>query len=158
VDAINGRLRNIHFHATAGQHHVAVTFVHRSFAESDERQRVVALEGGQERVQLVHALQIRGPLKVTGISDSPTRARVFLCHPAQTADEAACAHRIVENLARRAFRRPVTDADLQPLLAFYESGRRSGNDATHRPAGQWHLERCDARLAPVILPVEQHSG
>ncbi len=126
VNEINGRLRNIKFHATQGQHRVAVTFVHRDFAESDERVRVTALEGGQERVQLMHAFQIRGPLSVTGISDSPTRAKIFLCHPASTAEETSCAHRIIEHLARLAFRRPVSDAELHPLLAFYEGGRKEG--------------------------------
>ena len=62
VEEINGRLRKIRFQATAGQHQLAVTFVHRSFAESDERTRTIALEGGQERIQAAHALQIRGPL------------------------------------------------------------------------------------------------
>jgi hypothetical protein len=126
VEAINGRLRNIKFHASQGQHRVAVTFVHRDFAESDERLRVTALEGGQERVQLMHAFQIRGPLAVSGMSDSATRAKIFVCHPANAEEEAPCAHRIIEHLARLAFRRPVTDADLQPLLAFYESGRKDG--------------------------------
>ena len=62
VEEINGRLRKIRFKATQGQHKLAVTFVHRSFAESDERTRTIALEGGQERLQAAHALQIRGPL------------------------------------------------------------------------------------------------
>ena len=66
VEEINGRLRKIRFKATAGQHKLAITFLHRSFAESDERTRTVALEGGQERIQAAHALQIRGPLSVTG--------------------------------------------------------------------------------------------
>jgi hypothetical protein len=126
VNEINGRLRNIKFHATQGQHRIAVTFVHRDFAESDERVRVTALEGGQERVQLMHAFQIRGPLSVTGVSDSPTRARIFLCHPVNAEEEAPCARRIIEHLAQLAFRRPVTDADLQPLLGFYEAGRKEG--------------------------------
>ena len=65
VAEINGRLRKIRFHAPAGQHTLAVTFVHRSFAESDERIRTIALEGGQERIQAAHALEIRGPLSVT---------------------------------------------------------------------------------------------
>jgi hypothetical protein len=135
VEAINGRLRNIRFHATEGQHRIAVTFVHRTFAESDERLRVTTPEGGQERVQLVHALQIRGPLAVTGVSDSATRAKVFLCHPTQADDEPSCAQRIVANLARRAFRRPVTEADLQPLMTFYASGRQAGGfDAGIRDA------------------------
>src|SRR6187399_758215 len=100
VEAINARLRKIKFRATAGQHRVAVTFVHRSFAESDERIRTTALEGGQERIQAVHALQIKGPLTVTGMSQSPSRAKIFICQPAAPAQEAACASKIVENLAR----------------------------------------------------------
>jgi Protein of unknown function (DUF1592)/Protein of unknown function (DUF1588)/Protein of unknown function (DUF1587)/Protein of unknown function (DUF1595)/Protein of unknown function (DUF1585) len=126
VNEVNGRLRNIHFHATQGQHRIAVTFVHRDFAESDERLRANTLEGGQERVQLMHAFQIRGPLAVTGMSDSPTRAKIFLCHPASAAEEAPCARRIIEHLARLAFRRPVTENDLHPLLGFYAAGHRDG--------------------------------
>ncbi|HUN77279.1 MAG TPA: DUF1592 domain-containing protein [Steroidobacteraceae bacterium] len=126
VEAINDRLRNIRFHTTEGPHRIAITFVHRDFAESDERIRVTALEGGQERVQLMHAFQIRGPLKVSGMSDSPTREKIFLCHPASAEQETPCARRIIENLAQLAFRRPLTEQDLHPLMAFYEAGRKSG--------------------------------
>jgi hypothetical protein len=141
VEEINGRLRKIRFRATAGQHKLAITFVHRSFAESDERTRTIALEGGQERIQAAHALEIRGPLAVTGMSQSASRAKIFICRPADVptsveaaaksrrsspaldATEDGCARKIVENLARRAFRRPVTSEDLEPLLAFYKAGR-----------------------------------
>ena len=58
VAEINGRLRKIPFKATAGQHDLTVTFLHRSYAESDERVRSTTLEGGQERIQAAHALQI----------------------------------------------------------------------------------------------------
>jgi mono/diheme cytochrome c family protein len=138
VEEINGRLRKIRFHATAGQHRLAITFVHRSFAESDERIRTIALEGGQERIQAAHALQIRGPLSVTGISESASRKKIFICQPAGPADsstrsgssrsrddETPCARKIVGNLARRAFRRPVTDEDLNPLMKLYQAGRAS---------------------------------
>ena len=92
VEEINGRLRKIRFKATAGQHKLAVTFLHRSFAESDERTRTIALEGGQERIQAAHALQIRGPLSVTGMSESASRAKIFICQPARRRrDETACA-------------------------------------------------------------------
>ena len=126
VEEINGRLRKIRFNATAGQHDLAVTFVHRSFAESDERTRTTALEGGQERIQAVHALQIRGPLTVTGLGSSPSRDRIFICRPSDTPNERNCAAEIVTNLAERAFRRPATDEDLEGLLAFYDAGAAEG--------------------------------
>jgi len=141
VEEINGRLRKISFHATQGQHRLTVTFLHRGFAESDERTRTTALEGGQERIQAAHALEIRGPLTVTGMSDSVSREKIFVCHPSGGADpagasgssraqsrddEAACAEEIIRHLARRAFRRPVTDEDVGPLMALYEGGRANG--------------------------------
>lgn len=128
VAEINGRLRKIKFKATAGHHDLTVTFVHRSYAESDERVRATTLEGGQERIQAVHALQIRGPLSVTGISDaSPSRKKIFSCKPQGKADELACASKIVSDLARRAFRRPVTQQDVNPLMIFYRDGAANGN-------------------------------
>ena len=126
VEEINGRLRKIRFKTTAGQHKLGITFLHRSFAESDERTRTIALEGGQERIQAAHALQIRGPLSVTGISQSPSRSKIFICQPKTPREELACANRIAENLARRAFRRPVTAEDVNPLLAFYKAGSATG--------------------------------
>jgi hypothetical protein len=126
VEEINGRLRKIRFQAPAGQHVLAVTFLHRSFAESDERIRATALEGGQERIQAAHALQIRGPLTVTGIGDSVSRKKIFICKPATTAEETPCARRIISDLARRAFRRNVTDEDINPLMGFYKAGYAGG--------------------------------
>jgi hypothetical protein len=58
--------------------------------------------------------------------ETPNRRKVFLCRPATPADESACAARIVAILARKAFRRPVTDADLTPLMQFFADGRKTG--------------------------------
>ncbi len=124
VAQINSRLKAIRFHATAGQHSVTVTFVQRTMAESDERSPVAALEGGQARVPAIHALQLRGPLKVTGMSDSESRKRIFVCYPRETAEEAACARNIVVNMAERAFRRPLNEQDTNELMAFYEQSRK----------------------------------
>jgi hypothetical protein len=124
VEAINNRLRKIPFTATAGQHVLAVTFVHRSFAESDERTRTIALEGGQERIQAAHALQVRGPLTITGVGESPSRNKIFVCKPTESSDERRCATEIVTQLAERAFRRPATDEDLAGLMAFYDAGAK----------------------------------
>ena len=126
VEEINGRLRKIRFHSGAGQHRLAVTFVHRGFAESDERTRTAALEGGQERLAAAHALQIRGPLIVTGLGGSPSRAKIFSCLPETASEELPCALSIVTGLAERAFRRPVGAADLDGLMAFYEAGAAEG--------------------------------
>jgi hypothetical protein len=108
--------------------------VHRSFAESDERTRTIALEGGQERIQAAHALQIRGPLSVTGIGSSPSRDKIFVCKPTESSEERRCATEIVTQLAERAFRRPITDDDLGSLMAFYDSGARDGFEGGVRDA------------------------
>jgi cytochrome c551/c552 len=72
----------------------------------------------------VNSVIVSGPFKVTGPGDTPSRAKIFVCRPSTSKDEAPCARTILSTVGRRAFRRPVTDADLKPLLAFYESGRR----------------------------------
>ena len=135
VARINGRLKDIHFHATEGQHTVAVTFLRRSYAEDDgrtvqfqpgdDRRSANLLEGGQHRVQAVHAFQIKGPVKITGMTDSPARQKIFICKPASPAEERPCAVKIVSNLARHAFRRPVKDEDIAPLMSFYDRVSKS---------------------------------
>jgi Protein of unknown function (DUF1592)/Protein of unknown function (DUF1588)/Protein of unknown function (DUF1595)/Protein of unknown function (DUF1585)/Protein of unknown function (DUF1587) len=136
VAQINGRLKNIHFNATAGQHTLAVTFLRRSYAEDDsrtlqyqpgdDRRPANALEGGQHRVPAVHAFQIKGPVNISGMSDSESRKKIFTCKPAGAADERVCAQRIIARLARQAFRRPVTDEDLAPLMRFYDKDQSVG--------------------------------
>ena len=71
---------------------------------------------------------VRGPYNVAGRGDTPSRAKIFICRPSATIDEADCARRILLNLTHRAFRRPVTSADIEPLLAFYKAGRADGGD------------------------------
>jgi len=75
----------------------------------------------------IDVVLVSGPFNVTGRGETPSRAKIFVCRPASAKEEAACAKKILATLARRAFRRPVTDADVNPLLAFYESGRREGD-------------------------------
>ncbi len=87
------------------------------------RYKLVKL-GPQARVDKVI---IGGPYKPTGRGDTPSREKIFTCHPANPGEEESCAHTILANLTRRAFRRPVTDADLRPLMAFYKTGRAEGD-------------------------------
>ncbi|MDQ2944442.1 MAG: DUF1592 domain-containing protein, partial [Acidobacteriota bacterium] len=72
------------------------------------------------------SLAITGPYQISGPGDSPSRQKIFVCRPSSAKEEEPCAHTILSTLARRAYRRPVTDADLKPLLAFYRTGRREG--------------------------------
>ncbi|HEY1898418.1 MAG TPA: DUF1592 domain-containing protein, partial [Steroidobacteraceae bacterium] len=127
VDAINKRLKNIRFKAPAGQHEVAVAFLRRTFAESDDRLESFNASGGQERVLRVASFEIKGPFNVTGISDNASRRKIFVCHPATAADEQPCARNIVLSLAQRAYRRPLSDRETQDLMAFYQNGREGAD-------------------------------
>jgi mono/diheme cytochrome c family protein len=109
----------------AGSRLLGVTFVQHSEARDEAtlrpRMRTRGTQPAIERVTL------SGPYGVTIAGDSPSRLRIFICRPANAVEEPACARRILTMLARRAYRRPVTDADLQELLPFYESGRAEGS-------------------------------
>ncbi len=119
---------------TAGPHVVGAAFVDRD-PGLVERHRQPFLKvhitvGGDQRTQPnVYSVTITGPFDATGPGDTPSRRRIFTCRPAGAAPdaEAACAAEILSTLARRAYRRPVTDADVAVLLRFFEEGR-SGAD------------------------------
>jgi hypothetical protein len=70
---------------------------------------------------------ITGPLKVTGVSDSPSRRRIFTCRPTQPSEETACATSIVKRLAELAYRGPVSAEDVKKLMVFYGEGRAQGD-------------------------------
>jgi hypothetical protein len=127
VDAINARLKRNKFKATAGPHTVVVTFVDRSLAASEDRLEAPIPGGVQDRVLRVGSFEIKGPYDATGISPTPSRERIFVCQPKAESDETPCAHEIISRLAERAFRRPLTDADMAPLMQFYAAGRKSAD-------------------------------
>jgi hypothetical protein len=167
VEAINARLRDIRFKAPAGQHRVAVTFLKRANIESEERFPSDPPEGGEERLAFLSAMQIRGPMKIEGFAGSPSRQKVFICEPKNTAEERDCAHRIITTLAQRAFRRPLSNDMLQPLLGFYSSGYQSGGfDAGVRdalaailasPYFLYRIEGGDAASTHTLTDVELAS-
>jgi mono/diheme cytochrome c family protein len=74
----------------------------------------------------LYSISVNGPYDVSGPGDTPSRQRLFVCKPASAGEEDACAKRILSTLIRRAYRRPVTDADLQAPLRFYKEGRKDG--------------------------------
>ena len=115
----------------AGPREVAVAFLRKSAAQHDGirqpflRSYIDPIAEGWRPPHL-RSLAIDGPYDPTGPGETPSRSRIFTCRPAQAEEEAACARQIVATLARRAYRRPVTDADLSAPLEFYEAGRAEG--------------------------------
>jgi len=75
----------------------------------------------------VDSLVVGGPYDASKAHDSPSRRRIFACRPATRAAEEPCARRILSALARRAYRRPATGAEVQTLLTFYRAGRKDGD-------------------------------
>ena len=123
---------------TAGPHEVGVAFLRKTSAEPEGIRKLYLRpftgegSGGDSRYQpYVESLTIAGPYESSGArpaAGTPSRERVFTCRPARggAAEEAACAREILAAVARRAYRRPVTGADVDRLLAFYERGRAAG--------------------------------
>ena len=80
----------------------------------------------ERRANGIVAAEIEGPFNSYQETKSDARRRLFICEPTSPADEAPCAYGILETLAERAYRRPVSRDDLEPLLRFYGEGRAAG--------------------------------
>ena len=78
---------------------------------------------GDNMVAGLSSLEIHGPYGGEIPDETASRRRIFVCRPSVPQDEEPCARSIMSTLARRAYRRPVTDADLRPLMAIFEIGR-----------------------------------
>jgi mono/diheme cytochrome c family protein len=132
-DEIMARFTKIPVQVEAGLRDVIVTFIDRSHVESDENFSsgfggigALGFGAGNGRMPtLSDGVEILGPYNSSGISKTTSRALIFVCDPKKVG-EAACARKITENLARRAFRRPVTAEDVNRLMPFYETGRNGG--------------------------------
>ena len=114
----------------AGPHDVAVTFPRKTFAlEETERQPSLAHFNMDRhpRVQIaLYSVSITGPFQLGEVIETPSRRRLFVCNPAASTSEEACARQIVSKVARRAFRRDVTSADLEAPMRFYRQARAEG--------------------------------
>jgi mono/diheme cytochrome c family protein len=128
LDRVNARLKNIKFETTAGPHKIGVTFRRQSFAESDDQIQMFTPGGGQDRSYRVNSFQLLGPFDVKGLSSTPSRDRVFICNPDKdrTKTPEACAKEIFSALAKRAYRRPVTNEDIADVMQYYADGVKQG--------------------------------
>jgi mono/diheme cytochrome c family protein len=129
VDAINSRLKDIRFTVDAGQHEVAVLFARRTHAESEDL--VAALAdgvgaGARMEVLRLRGFEIRGPFEIAPAFNSASRNRVFTCYPETVQEQDACANEIVGTLATRAYRRPLSQSEMEERLAYYHAAKQSG--------------------------------
>jgi hypothetical protein len=131
ADEIDARFET-RFTVTAGQHDVGVAFAKKSSATRQEVLQPFAREKHDARMDVgipeLDQIVIEGPLSVAGSGNSPSRKRIFSCQPASTAEEAPCAAEILSTLARRAYRRPITDSERDRLVGLYEAERAKGRD------------------------------
>jgi hypothetical protein len=86
----------------------------------------VGIIEGEESPLKIERLQIDGPINPTGVGDTPSREKIFVCRPATEAEEQPCAREILAKVVREAFRRPATDADLETPLEFFATARLAG--------------------------------
>jgi hypothetical protein len=118
----------------AGRHTVIATFLATHFAPGLDINRHymrTTIETGDlpgyTFFPQIGKLVITGPFEAKAAADSPSRSRIFACKPANASQETACARQIVSTLARRSFRRPATNQDIELLMGFYQQGRNEGN-------------------------------
>ncbi len=130
-DAVNEAMTSGPIPITAGPHEVAFTWRERAAREQNAWEPGLRASLEAHNPSGMPRLEdgvIEGPYNVTGVSETPTRERLFVCRPASTAEEPACAEQILSSLARKAFRRPVDGSDIEASLAFYNDARANGGD------------------------------
>jgi mono/diheme cytochrome c family protein len=154
----------VRFSVKAGRRLVGVSFVKRSSAVTEGVRQPGQIGNSlaqNERIDSqpgVASVMISGPFVVAGSGDSASRRQVFVCRPTAASQEEACAKKILETLARRAYRRPVIASEVGTLLDFYRAGRTEGSfeagiqHALERllcsPEFLFRVERDQAGIAP----------
>ncbi len=171
----------IHVALKAGPRMIGVTFVQKTQARDESTVRPRMRGRGTELA--IEMVTISGPYHGEIAPDTPSRRSIFVCRPTGAADETACAKRILSTLERRAYRRPVTEADLQDVMPFYTGGRKDGSfdrgieqalerllvspqflfriERDRAQCRAWHAvsrQRSGTCVAPVVLYLEQHPG
>jgi hypothetical protein len=120
--------RRFRLQVSAGPHTIGVAVVDRQRGAgvneiySDFRTNAAFSAAGG-----VQSLTITGPFNQTGVGDTPSRRRVLVCQPSGVSDEEPCARQILSTVARRAYRGPVSDAEVDTLIQFFRQGRDEGD-------------------------------
>src|SRR5690349_12614333 len=124
-------------HVKAGTHRLAAAFVQRFDAVPDDLLPPIdhsladsQIGSGFGITTLPHLREfaVSGPFKVTGVSETPSRRRIFSCRPTSAAEEVSCANEIIRKIAMQAYRGPLSTQDVDGLMKFYAQGRKDGGD------------------------------
>jgi len=123
-------------HVNAGPQHVTAAFIQHFdgpvddlLAPQDYTLADTQIGDGYGVTTLPHVrdFSITGPFKVTGVSDTPSRRKIFVCRPTEASEEAPCAMTILKRLTSQAYREPASSSDVEPLMKFYNQGRKDGD-------------------------------
>jgi hypothetical protein len=109
----------------AGEREIAATFLKDTVLQEGIIDKVRS-DDVQQYFEGVGSITIAGPFNVEGPGQTATRDKIFICHPSGSADEMACAEKILTNLAHHAYRRPVTADDMPQLVELYKQGAAEG--------------------------------
>ena len=129
VGVARGRKTKVQLHLTGGLHRIGGAYVATTYQAPLNQLSPLKVSPGIAGPSVV-GLDIAGPTHPVSLGRSPSRDAIFICRPATKAAEEPCARRIIASIARRAYRRPLTEADMGPPLRFFESGEKAGGFET----------------------------
>jgi hypothetical protein len=119
------------FITTSGAHDIGVTFLAKSPSLLETPRQPLNVHFNFYRHPrigpAIYQVSIIGPIKTTGPGDTASRRRIFVCRPSSSDDEQECAKRVLSNLLRRTYRRPVAEQDLDTAMEFFRRGRANGD-------------------------------
>lgn len=128
ADMIDARLKT-RIPVTAGLHKVAVTFIQKNSAETHEPLQLHTRDLDLQNMNGLPTLDyvdIIGPFNAVGSGDTASRNQIFTCYPETEAQQQECAATILGNIGKRAYRRPLENADLNMIMSFYADGAENG--------------------------------
>lgn len=132
-DTLLDKNLKVRIRVKAGSHRLAATFVQEGSSIPDTLRQPPLSRYNDRRYPRsapgINMISVIGPYAAVGPGDTPSRRRLFVCRPAGSdkRQEEECASEILSMLTRRAYRRPVTEADVDGPLAFYREGRAEGD-------------------------------
>ena len=126
-DSLIDRNLKIRVPVTAGPHQLGVTFLKNSSSLIETVRQPLQSRFNERRspriTPAISQVSVTGPYGPQGADNTPSRRRIFVCRPTGPGDEQACAKKILSTLMRRAYRRSISEADVERPMAFYREGR-----------------------------------